>query len=129
MPVIKVKSYIYLLPSIYVHYIPISIAALFLKVSWKPIEHGIYGRKVEGLMKMFKLKLSYKTYRLCEPVLDVLIACNYHNGWGYLFIILGSCFKNTAQFTITAVIRFSGCHVPRESIDNYYSINITKVIS
>ncbi len=32
-------------------YIPISIAALFLKVSWKPIEHGIYCKKVGGLMK------------------------------------------------------------------------------
>ena len=43
--------YLFTFPVFMFTYIPISIAALFLKVSWKPIEHGIYGRKVEGLMK------------------------------------------------------------------------------
>jgi hypothetical protein len=39
---------------------------------------------------------------MCNPrfVICFLIAWVITNGWGYLFIILGSCFKNTALLAI-----------------------------
>ncbi len=43
--------YLFTFPIFMFTYIPISLAALFLKVSWKPIEHGINRKNLGGLMK------------------------------------------------------------------------------
>ncbi|MGI6608536.1 MAG: glycosyltransferase family 2 protein [Erysipelotrichaceae bacterium] len=43
--------YIFTFPFFMFTYIPISLAALFLKVSWKPIEHGKYRNNFGGQMK------------------------------------------------------------------------------
>ena len=43
--------YLFTFPVFMFTYIPISIAALFLNVSWKPIEHGTYRKEVGELMK------------------------------------------------------------------------------